>query len=478
MKIKNYLFKVSVVVPLIIFSSTPSAFVFTYDNAGVILRYELEIIQGTLTNLRNQLNLQPWIQAIDVGTPSDTALQEAQMNFAGALLEKASLQTDLPKNTSGPEPDGWLPFVYVRSYPRLELKKHAVIGRNINGAYGPAYLGDDNSINGSSITSFSVDDIHYWFVGELLLGPSSVDILASFQPNAFSLRNTFNLQSAKISQGLSYDCTVFDANNMCISFAGTRSNGDNGFDATTGALIIAHRPTANIRFGAYVDQTIGTTDSLGLKVKRGSPGYGLFGVWSQRTDGLGTQVRVAANAGKVDVETTRLAIETAEAGFGQSNIKSNGVQLEASQGYALNNQWTTRPYVGFRQMTNKRDAYAESSIVDFPLAYAGVKQTTDSILAGVRFIGKLTPKTSLTLSAGMERDVKSSVDDYKATETDIGDISLSMTENQKKSRPTASLGVVHSIDKTQTIGLSVVHRKEALQSGNTTTGMLQYSVGF
>ena len=277
---------------------------------------------------------------------------------------------------------------------------------------------------------------------------------------------------------MSYDCTVFDANNICVSFAGTRSNGDNGFDATTGALIIAHRPTANIRFGAYVDQNIGTSDSNGLKVKRGSPGYGLFGVWSQSTDGLGTQVRASANSGKVDIETTRLAIDTAEAGVGQSNIKSNGVQVEVSQGYALNNQWTTRPYVGYRQMTNKRAAYTESATVNFPLTYAGLKQTTESILAGVRFIGKLTPQTSLTVSAGVEHDVKSSVDDYKATETDIGDISLSMAEDKKKNRPTASLGVVHSIDKTQTIGLSVVHRKEVLKSGNTTTGMLQYSVGF
>jgi hypothetical protein len=333
-------------------------------------------------------------------------------------------------------------------------------------SFGPQSWSQFDSVTISNILIFSVID------------PSAPDTITSFGLNAAALRNTLNLQSAKTAQGLTYDCTVFDANNICVSFAGTRSNGDNGFDATTGALIIAHRPTANIRFGAYVDQNIGTTDSNGLKVKRSSPGYGLFGVWSQRNDGLGTEVRASANSGKVDIETTRLAVGTAEAGFGVSNIKSSGVQLEVSQGYAVNNQWVVRPYVGYRQMTNKRGAYTESATVDFPLTYAGLKQTTESILAGVRFVGKLTPQTSLTLSAGMERDVKSSVDDYKATEATIGDLSLSMSENKKKSRPTASLGVVHSIDKTQTIGLSVVHRKEALQSGNTTTGMLQYSVGF
>lgn len=324
---------------------------------------------------------------------------------------------------------------------------------------------------------FGLDNLVYL----LMTGPSVADTHESMITNTVALRNTLNLQSAKTAQGLTYDCTVFDVNNMCVSFAGTRSNGGDGLDNTTGALIIAHRPTANVRVGVYVDQTMGTTDSMGLKVKRGSPGYGVFGVWSQRTDGLGTQVRVAANSGKVDIETTRLAIQTAEAGFGQSNIKSNGVQLEVSQGYALNNQWTTRPYVGYRQMANKRGAYTEqlTDLVTSPLAYTGLKQTTESILAGIRFVGKLTPQTSLNLSAGIERDVKSNVDNYQASFVDGEAIDpISMTQNIKKTRPTASVGLVHSLDKTQTVGLFVTHRKEALQSGSTTSGMLQYSVGF
>lgn len=325
---------------------------------------------------------------------------------------------------------------------------------------------------------------HNIFGGEIAFMPFSSpgDSMLSMSHNAFALRNAFNLQSAKTAQGLTYDCTVFDKNNICVSFAGTRSFGNDGIDNTTGALIIAHRPSANIRVGAYVDQNIGTSDSNGLKVKRGSPGYGLFGVWSQQTDGLGTQVRASVNSGSVDIETTRQAIETAEAGFGQSNIKSLGAQIELSHGFAASNDITVRPYLGYRKMSHKRAAYTEQSsdTVSSPFAYTALKQNTDSILVGVRFIGKLTAQTSATLSTGFEHNVKSTIDDYQAINTDIGTIpTISMGDNwMRKTRPTASLGVIHNIDKKQTVGLSVTHRKEAFQTGSITSGMLQYTAGF
>jgi len=313
--------------------------------------------------------------------------------------------------------------------------------------------------------------------------PSAADTLLSLRLNALALRNAFNLQSAKIAQGLTYDCSVFDVNNICVSFVGTKSDGEDGLDNTTGALILAHKPTANFRFGGYVDQTFGTTDSGGLKVKRGSPGYGLFGVWSQNADGSGIEVRAAANYGTVDVETTRIpevgSTAELERGFGTSDIKSNGLQLEISRSYALNSRWSARPYVGYRQTTNKRAAYTESSGAEFPLTYASLKQDTQSVLAGVRFAGLIAQGTVLSLSAGLEHDIKNDVDRYTATNPDIVDIdSIDMESGKKKTRPTVSLGLTHDIDKTQRIGFSVTHRKEAFESASTTSGMIQYSKGF
>jgi hypothetical protein len=321
-----------------------------------------------------------------------------------------------------------------------------------------------------------------WTIGNFLLvsGNSVVtaaDTLNSFRPNAIALRNAFNLQSAKMAQGLSYDCSVFDTKNLCVSFAGTRSDGKGGLDDTRGALIVAHKPNANVRFGGYIDQSFNSSESGGLKVKHSSPGYGVFAVWSEKADGSGLQVRGSASFGKADMESTRSDIGNSEAGFGKSDIKSDGFQIEASRDYAVNAMWSARPYVGFRQLTNRRASYTETDSVVFPLSYSSIKQSTQSLLAGVRFAHTISAQTTMTVAAGLEHDIKNDVDRYEATGVDdLG--SIDMEDGKKNTRPTLSLGLTHVIDKAQRIGVSITHRKEAFESGYTTSGMVQYSRGF
>jgi len=311
-------------------------------------------------------------------------------------------------------------------------------------------------------------------------GPTTEDTLASFRPNAIALRNAFNQQSAKITQGLTYDCSVFDLKNVCVSFAGTKSDGK-GFDSTTGALIIAHKPNANLRFGGYLDQAFNSSESGGLKVRRSDPGYGVFAVWSEKADGSGLQIRGSASFGKSDIETKRIPLELtdAEAGFGKSDIKSSGIQVEVSRDYAVNALWSARPYVGYRQVINRRGSYTESDTVVFPLAYSSIKQRTQSLLAGVRFAHTISAQTTMLIAAGLEHDIKNDVDRYSASAETIGDIdSIDMESGKKKTRPTISLGLTHDIDKTQRIGFSITHRKEGFESGSTTSGIVQYSRGF
>jgi hypothetical protein len=313
----------------------------------------------------------------------------------------------------------------------------------------------------------------------VFVAASPQDTQESLAFNATALRNAFNLQSAKMAQGLSWDCSVFDAKNICVSFAGTRSNGKDGLDDNRGALILAHKPNAHVRFGGYIDQGFDSSESGGLKVKQSSPGYGVFAVWSEKADGSGLQVRGSASFGKTDIESTRTAIGMAEPGFGQSDIKSGGFQIEASRGYAVNTMWSARPYVGYRQVTNRRAGYTETDAVEFPLAYSSIKQTTQSLLAGVRFAHAISAQTTMTVAAGLEHDMKNDVDRYTAINAEIGDIdSIDMESGKTNTRPTLSLGLNHVIDKAQRIGVLLTHRKEAFDSASTTSGMVQYSRGF
>lgn len=340
------------------------------------------------------------------------------------------------------------------------------------------YVNGPNSFTG--ISTNELQNLYFLFLALIPSGPSAEDTQSSFRLNALALRNTFNLQSAKIAQGLSYDCTVYDQKNICVSFAGSKSDGK-GFDAPTGALIIAHKPTNNFRIGGYIDQSFGSSTSGGLTTKKGNPGFGAFAVWSQNADGSGVQVRAAANVDKVDIETKREAIGTAEAGEGQSNIKSRGFSLEVSKDYAINSMWSARPYVGYRQTTNIRAGYAERSSNDVtaPLTYGSLKQTAETFTAGATFAHTLSAKTTMYLTAGIEHDLKNRIGDYSSTSSSIGDIdNINISSDKTKTRPTVSFALSHNIDKTQRVGLSLTHRKAAFASGSTTSAVLQYSKGF
>ncbi len=310
--------------------------------------------------------------------------------------------------------------------------------------------------------------------------PSGQDTRLSMTNNAIALKQAFNLQSAKIAQGLNFDCTVFDQQNTCVSFIGTRADGQ-GFDANVGALILAYQPTHQFRFGSYIDQSFGSSSAGGLTMKRGNPGYGLFGIWSESNAGIGLQLRLAMNADKIDIETQRDAIGSAESGFGKSDIRSHGFLFEVSHGFALNPDWIARPYVGFRKTTNIRGGYIEeaSTSVSAPLSYQRVKQNTETLITGLTFGHRFSANTSLSLTGGVEYDLHHRVDDYEAVNQAIGSVdSIVLDANKRLTRPMASFSVNHMIDNIQRIGVMFLHRREAFESATTNSVFVQYSLGF
>lgn len=318
---------------------------------------------------------------------------------------------------------------------------------------------------------------HYWILFAPVLGPLAVDTLNSFRPNAFALRNTFNLQSANITQSLSYDCTVFDAKNICASFTGTRSDqSGSNLDSTTGTLVIAHRPAANVRFGGYINQSLNTSEQGGLRLERSKPGMGAFVNYAMTT---GLNIRGSVSFGKMDMQTTREVIESAEAGVGKSNITTQGAQLELSKAFDIKAGWTAVPYAGIRKVTNKRAAYSEieSEAVSAPLTYVDLKQTQTTAFGGMRFLGQIAQQTQLLISAGVEHDSSRKVDDYAASGIDdLG--SITMQENVKKTRPVFTTSLSYDIAKNERASIGVVHRQEAYDKKRTTSVGFTYIKGF
>lgn len=312
-------------------------------------------------------------------------------------------------------------------------------------------------------------------------GPSTVDTQQSLVNTASVLQNIYTLQNSVLANSFTYDCSVFDKNNICVSSGGrnTAVSAANGLNNTSGLLIAAYRPHANYRVGAYIDQNL-SVNNAGSTVNLGNntPLVGLFGVWNERLDDTGTEVKVSAAYGQKNTAITRAVVGTSEAGSGSSQLNSQGAQVVAKYGFGVTENVIVAPYAGIRYTQNNMGGYTEnaSASVVAPLTYSALNTNATTALAGVGASYRGIPQTNLFASAGVETDTNTSNGSYSATGV-AGLTSVNFNTNPVKTRPTAMVGATYDIAKNQRLGLTGIYRQEAYQAVQTTTVMATYTVG-
>ena len=300
--------------------------------------------------------------------------------------------------------------------------------------------------------------------------------LYDLNPNAYGLRSAFNLQSATLNAGLSYDCKTFDIRNICVSAGGRYTNVDNPSANTTGALLIAaYRASEKVRVGGFLDQNLTTHNTNGIDLRSSSPTGGMFVVWNQNVDGTGIEARLAGAYNDKDLTVTRNQGLNSEAGSGSTSLISKAISASISYGKQLgNSNWIASPYAGIRYVKITRDAYTENNSVANPLTYSSLRDETTIALLGLRLNGRISERTNLMGSIGLEQDLNHNVGDYAATGIDP----LSFNANIKNTRGVAGLGASFAISQKQVLGVNVLYRTEAFQSSASATGLVTYEVGF
>ncbi|CAM8438189.1 autotransporter domain-containing protein [Candidatus Methylopumilus universalis] len=316
----------------------------------------------------------------------------------------------------------------------------------------------------------------------LLTGPSAADTQSSLNTQAHRLRSTFNstMASGNFANMNTYDCNLFDKNNMCISAGGRYTNIDNPSSNHSAAVVtLGYKVSPNIRIGGFLDQSINNNTPTGIQVSNKNPMMGAFAVWNKNADGLGYQVKIANAYQDKDVRSTRDAFgETGEAGTGKTNLNTQSYVGELS--YAFNYQDSTivRPYFALRYTNIKQDAYTETG-VDNPLSYAKLGDRSTTALMGVKLNHALTPRTNLTASLGLEQDLHHRTDQLKASAADISGLtSENFNNNIKRTRPVASAGAYYAVAKNQRLSGEVYYQQLPFQSTGSATAYFNYMIGF
>jgi hypothetical protein len=312
-----------------------------------------------------------------------------------------------------------------------------------------------------------------------LIAPIYYDTQTSLLAMGNTLQGLFAMQSAGVVNGMTYDCSLFGANNVCVSAGGRFTNVSGYPDNTTSALIIgAYRLSPNVRFGGYLDQNLTQSTPGGIaQLNNGSPMVGLFGVWSQNLDGTGVEAKISAGYANKGATLTRPVIGVSEAGTGSTNLTAQGIQGVLKYGFAVGNNSVVSPYAGMRYMVGGMGAYSEaqSNTVSSPLTYNSINNYTTTALAGLLVNYRLNEKAILVGSAGAEKDVNSNVGNLITS--GIGDFNISMNNNYRTLRPTASIGAFYDLSARERLGLTGIYRQESYQAVTSTTVLATYTVG-
>ena len=314
----------------------------------------------------------------------------------------------------------------------------------------------------------------------IVTGASTADTQQSLVNTASVLQGTFTLQNSVMVNGFTYDCSLFDKRGICVSAGGRNTTVQaQGINNTSGLLIASYRlDKNNSRIGAWVDQNLSVSGPGAVKLGNSTPMIGLFGVWSQRPDGVGAEVKVSAAYGQKDTTITRQVVGTSEAGSGGSQLISQGAQVVAKYGFAVMPDVVVSPYAGVRYTQNNMGGYTEatSSTVTAPLTYSALNTNATTALAGAEARYRGIPKTTLFASAGVETDTNTSNGSYSATGVD-GLTPVNFNPNPVKTRPTATVGGYYDILKNQRIGITGIYRQEPFQAVSTTTVLATYTIG-
>jgi hypothetical protein len=447
-----------------------------YNSAGTI---------GTITNTGTISSGTSQAFYNNGGTLATLNNSQGAGNSAGALTYGGALPTNYNIIINSPTSYGQLSGIGVTSSTAFGIYAGSVVTSKLytgvlqgltTSKVGATRTGTYSGLSwnlGLESGSASIWDLTF-------TGGSTADTQSSLAASASALQGAYTLQNTVLVNGFTYDCPLFDTNGVCISAGGRNTSvSANSINNTSGLLIGAYRVNGNIRVGAYVDQNLSsnTVNSI-AKLDNSTPALGLFGVWSEKMDGTGAEVKVSAGYGQKNTTVTRQVVGTSEAGSGSSNLMSQGAQAIGKYGFAVMDKTIVSPYVGIRYTQNNMGGYTEgtSSAVTAPLTYSALNTSATTALAGVGASYKVIPTVTALASAGVETDLSTSNGSYSATGVS-GLTPINFNPSPIRTRPTAMLGAYYDIEKNQRLGLNAIYRQEAYQGVSSTTVMATYMVG-
>lgn len=315
-------------------------------------------------------------------------------------------------------------------------------------------------------------------------GPDAANTQTMVYLNAFDVNAALTHRTMVVAESLNYDCAIFDANNICVSWAGRYGRSGNGINDGAGVLTVAYRFLPEFYVGAFVDQSAAMDYGTSISSTGMDPTFGGFLVWQENPDQSGFRVRLSAARHNGNVRITREAsLSNTEAGTGKTGLHSWGYGADIAYGFNVDEGVLLSPYAGIRRSSARRQGYTEETSDDVgnPLSYRHMDRELTTATSGLRGTMRIDHGIRLMASAGMEYDVKTSQDALAGTSsiTDLESFSLSSPSRKaNRTRGAGSVGAQIPIASNSAFVVNTSLRQQAYTSDLSLAVMASVVVGF
>lgn len=318
---------------------------------------------------------------------------------------------------------------------------------------------------------------------DLIVDSSATNTNKSVQMNANGLATAYNQQVAAMQAALTYDCTMYDDNNLCVSVGGryTYAGPAPSENAQAGLVVVGYRPAQTVRVGAFADQSVNISTPSGFSQSKNGPMWGLFANWNMNKDGNGLGVQASAVTAASNLTVTRSQLENTEAGSGKTQMTGQGYRLTTNYHQPVTDATKLVPYVGLQYTRMNNGSYTENTTanVTSPLSYNAMSQNAFSAIAGIGLRSLLAEKLTGTASVGIQQNLKYSMANYQGTSniTGLESFNVQMPGNVN-SMATATAGLYYDVRKNERVGFNVLWQQQPFIATNTTTALATYTIGF
>jgi len=306
---------------------------------------------------------------------------------------------------------------------------------------------------------------------------TNTSVIKSTKTNVITgINNLASVTEVNFAHMNTYDCDLFNEKNACLSFGGRHTTISNPTTSTNSFVLVGgYKFNKNLRVaGFYHKNLIHNTPST-FKLRDKTPLYGALIVWNEHADKLGYQLKFSNAYQLKSAIVIREVIGSSEQGKGYTEIEAQSYIAELQYGYKIVENSILSPYFATKISSVQQEGFTEVGLSS-PLTFNRIKDSSGTIVGGLKFNIDMTTDLTLRGSIGVEYDLIHQVDKIEPTGmTGLSTVSLENEFNQ--TRPVLSLAFDKYLSSNEKITTTLQYQELSYKSKAETNVYVYYTIG-